>query len=294
MKPLMVLINPVAGKGSFRNSLAEVLEALYRGGYLPTLYFTNAPGNAVELISHDCADYEAVICIGGDGTLSEVISGLMLSETRPPLGYIPMGTANDVAATLNLPKKPVLAVERFLSGAEMPFDVGSFGGDSYFTYIAAFGAFTGVSYETPQDVKHALGQLAYLLEGMRHITRINYHRVSIEYDEGTILDDLIFGAVTNSTSIAGLVKLDEDIVELGDGLFEVILIKNPKDIFDMNNIVGDILSRKYQSQFVQVLHSRKVRFLFDSPAAWTKDGENGGLHRDITLENHRSAIRILA
>ena len=289
MKKMLLLINPISGRGGFRGSLAAVLETFSASDYLPTVFFTNSIGNATQIVKEHAKDYDIVVCQGGDGTLSEVISGLTQIPDAPPLGYIPMGTTNDVASSLELPiSKPVRAAERIVNGSPMPFDVGSFGDSAYFAYIAAFGAFTDVSYETPQNIKHTLGHMAYMLEGMRSLTRLSPVVATVVYDDGIITDEFVFGGVTNSTSIAGIFKLNRDVVELGDGLFEVILIKNPQSLADMNDIVGGILS-----QNIIVLHSSAVRFRFDTPAAWTRDGENGGEFRDLKLVNHHAAIRFI-
>lgn len=289
----MMLINPTAGRGGFRNGFGDVIETLCTGGYRPTIYMTRQQKDAEYLVGAFGATYDAILCMGGDGTLSEVISGIMSLPNSPPLGYIPMGTANDVATTLHIPKNPKKAAERILTGIPQPFDVGSFNDASYFTYIAAFGAFTEVSYATPQDIKHNIGHLAYILEGMRHLSNLTFEHVTVEYDEGSIEDDFIFGAVTNSTSIAGLIKLNNNIVELGDGLFEVILIHKPRSLLDLNNIIGDILSKNYTSNLVTCFHSKKIAFQFEHEVAWTRDGENGGKHSQVVLENHHAAVNFI-
>ena len=172
-KKLMLIVNPAAGRGSYKNNFAEALRELDRGGYTVTVFFTSGRGDAIEIAAANASEYDTVACIGGDGTLSEVITGLMRCDVRPPLGYFPMGTANDVATTLGLPKNDCLAAaKRLVSGEAHPFDVGGFGDDAYFAYIAAFGAFTEVSYETPQEQKKALGHLAYVLQGARQLTKI--------------------------------------------------------------------------------------------------------------------------
>ena len=177
-------------------------------------------------------------------------------------------------------------MQTILHGRPVPYDVGRFGQEEYFSYIAAFGAFTEVSYETPQDVKHALGHLAYLLQGMAQLPRLSHHMTRVEHDGGVLELDLCFGGVTNSTSVAGLVRLSESAVKLGDGKFEVILVRNPADISDMTNIVSSILSKSYDNAHVTVLQSQKVRFTFQESVAWTRDGEAGGLHQDLTLTQH--------
>lgn len=292
-KNILLLINPKAGKGSFRGHLGDVMETFGNARYIPTVFFTKGKHDATRIVAAHGADYELVVCLGGDGTLSEVVAGLMALENPPPLGYIPMGTANDVATTLALPRSPALAAWAIVKGRPMPIDVGCFGDDGFFTYIAAFGAFTEVSYETPQDTKQALGHLAYIMEGVARLPKISPHRARVEYDGGVIEDEFIFGGVTNSTSIAGLVKLDDTLVSLSDGLFELILVRNPKNLIDMNKIVGDIVWRNYENGQITVLHSKKARFIMDEPVAWTRDGESGGLYREITFDNRPSALQII-
>jgi diacylglycerol kinase (ATP) len=292
-KRLMLLINPAAGKGGFRTGLAEVLETFHRGEYLTTVYFTTAAGTAPGIVRENAGNYDLVVCIGGDGTLSEVITGLMSVPNPPPIGYIPMGTANDVATTLRLSRSAPEAARQILTGRPIPFDVGVFGTKQYFTYIAAFGAFTEVSYETPQQQKQAFGQLAYIFEGMARLPKLSHYVATVEYDGGIVAGNFIFGGVTNSTSVAGMVRLDDNIVDLGDGMFEVILVRNPKNVLDMNQIVSAVLSKKYDSQHVLMLKSRRVHFTFREPVAWTRDGESGGLHTDVLIENRRAAVRII-
>jgi diacylglycerol kinase (ATP) len=293
-KRLMLIINPAAGRGGYKTGLAEVLEVFYKGGYVPSVYYTDGPGNAAELIRNEASNYDVVACIGGDGTLSEVISGCMAIKTPPILGYIPMGTANDIASTLKLSRNPTEAAKRIVYGDPMLLDVGLFGNSDYFTYIAAFGAFTEVSYKTPQETKQALGHLAYLLEGMASLPKIDHYFTRVEYDRGVIEGDFVFGGVTNSTSVAGLVKLNGNVVDLGDGLFEVLLIKNPINMKSLNGIISDVLKQNYSGEYVTMFKSKKVRFLFDTSVAWTRDGENGGVHTEVVIENIPSAVRIIA
>ena len=204
MKKLLFIVNPMAGKSAYRNNFGEALLTLHEGGYIPTVRFTARRGDAAEIARTCARDYDLVCCLGGDGTLSEVMAGLVSSPVpRPPIGYIPLGTANDVATTLDLPKNNILAaVDRIIYGHPMDFDVGTFGEDT-FTYVAAFGAFTDVSYETPQQEKQALGHFAYVLEGMMRLPKITQYHAKVEYDRGVIEDDFLFGGVMNSTPWRG-------------------------------------------------------------------------------------------
>ncbi len=293
MKKLMLVINPAAGRGGDKNTLPEALHTLDRGGYRTTLFFTSDRGDATELVRWNGSAFDAVACIGGDGTLSEVIAGLMALEKPPMLGYFPMGTANDVATTLGLPKNDCLAAaQRLLSGTPHPFDVGGFG-EQYFAYIAAFGAFTEVSYSTPQDQKKALGHLAYVLQGAASLGRIESYHAVVEYDGGVIEDNFVYGSLSNSTSVAGIVRLKEEMVSLGDGWSELVLVKDPKTVVDFGEIVENVLSQRYDSDKLLILHTKKASFHFDKPVPWTRDGEDGGAHRDVTLCNYEAPIEFI-
>ncbi len=290
---LMLIINPAAGRGAYKINLGDALQILDQGGCRTTLYYTSDRGHATEYVAQYGADYDVVACIGGDGTLSEVIAGLMQLERKPRLGYIPMGTANDVATTLNLPKNDtVAAARRILSGTPHPYDVGGFG-DKYFAYIAAFGAFTDVSYATPQDQKKALGHLAYVLQGMASLSKLETYHTVVEYDEGVIEEDLVYGSLSNSTSVGGVVRFTDEMVGLGDGMSELVLVKDPKTVDGFGDLVGSILSQTYDSDKLIILHTKKAKFTFDRPVPWTRDGEAGGEHQVVELCNYEAPIEFI-
>ena len=296
MKKLLVIVNPVAGRGMYRQGLGEALHILYSAGYTPTVVFTTRSGEAVDLASGLGAGYDALCCLGGDGTLSDVVTGLMSlpEESRPPLGYFPLGTANDVATTLRLPKNdPPAAARRMVESSPRPWDLGDMGGGRYFTYVAAFGAFTDVSYETSQQSKQALGHLAYLLEGMNRLPHLPHYAARVEFDGRVEEGDFIFGGVTNSTSVAGLVKLDQDLVSLDDGLFEVSLVRFPENLADMNKLMGEAAARNYNGEMFSIRRASTVTFTFAEPVPFTRDGEPGGSHVSITIRNRRAALRLL-
>lgn len=293
-KRMMLIINPMAGRSGYKNGFGEVMNILDSGGYLTTVYFTQGRGDATLMAAQHAAEYDTVACIGGDGTLSEVVSGLMQVPNPPPLGYIPMGTTNDVALTLGLPKNATDAALRIVTGTPTAFDVGSFGDKSFFTYVAAFGAFTAVSYETPQNEKQALGHLAYVLEAMSRLNSIDHYCAHVEYDGGTVDGDFIFGGVSNSTSVAGMVRLRKDLVSLGDGLFETLLIRRPKQFGDLSRIITGVLNQYYDNENVILVQSKNLRFTFQEPVAWTRDGEAGGVTTDVRLSNNHAAIHIIA
>ena len=293
-RSLMLIINPMAGRGSYRISFGDATHVLAEGGYRTTLFFTARRGDATRFAAQYAAEYDVVACIGGDGTLSEVLTGLMTLDNPPPIGYFPMGTANDVATTLALPKNdPVAAAKRILTGTLHPFDVGGFGEKDYFAYIAAFGAFTEVSYATPQDQKKMLGHLAYVLQGMQQLPKIEPIHTVVEYDGGVLEGNFLYGSVSNSTSVAGIVRLPDTMVSLGDGLNELVLVRDPGTVANFAELVSAVLSERFDSEKLIILHTKKARFRFDYPVAWTRDGEAGGEYRDIMIRNIPCPVKLI-
>ncbi len=291
---LMLIINPAAGRGAYKLNIGDALQTLDEGGFRTTLYFTADRGHATEYAAAYGSQYDVVACIGGDGTLSEVIAGLMQLEHKPRLAYIPMGTANDVATTLNLPKNDTVgAARRILAGTPHPYDVGGFGEKDYFAYIAAFGAFTDVSYATPQDQKKALGHFAYVLQGMASLGKIVPVHTVVEYDEGVIEGDFLYGSLSNSTSVGGMVHFTEEMVGLGDGMSELVLVKDPITVDGYGDLVGSILSQTYESDKLVILHTKKAKFTFDRPVPWTRDGEAGGEWQSVELRNFHAPIEFI-
>lgn len=293
-KRMMLIINPMAGRSGYKTGFGEVMNILDSGGYLTTVYFTQGRGDATVFAAQHAAEYDTVACIGGDGTLSEVIAGLMRVPSPPPLGYIPMGTANDVATTLGLPKNDTIgAALRLVRGSAHPYDVGGFGADEYFAYIAAFGAFTEVSYATPQDMKKRLGHLAYVLQGMAALPKLESYNTRVEYDGGVVEAPLVYGSMSNSTSVAGIVKLREEMVCLGDGMSELVLVKDPGSIEGFSEIVTSVLSQRYDSNKLIILHTTRAKFTFEKPVAWTRDGEAGGEYAEVELKNYAAPIELI-
>ena len=293
-KKLMLIVNPAAGRSGYKNNFAEAMRELDRGGYRVTLYFTSRRGEAAEIAASHEGEYDYAVCIGGDGTLSEMLGGLMRLEKRPYVGYIPMGTANDVATTIDLPKNDCLAaVRKFMRGTPHPFDLGGFGDDEYFAYIAAFGAFTEVSYATPQTQKKALGHLAYVLQGMASLPHIESVQTRVEYDGGVVEGRLLYGSMSNSTSVAGIVRLPHEMVCLGDGVSELVLVREPEYITGFGEIVDSVLSQRFDSKDLVILHTRKAKFTFEKPVAWTRDGESGGEVTEIELVNYEAPIQMV-
>ena len=293
-RKLLLIVNPAAGRGAYKNGFGDAMRVLAEGGIQTTLAFTAARGDATRFAAENAGAYDIVACIGGDGTLSEVLAGLMQLDNPPPVGYFPMGTANDVATTLGLPKNdPLAAARRILTGTPHPFDVGGFGEKDYFAYIAAFGAFTEVSYATPQDQKKMLGHLAYVLQGMQQLPKIEPIHTVVEYDGGVFEGNLLYGSVSNSTSVAGIVRLPEAMVSLGDGVSELVLVRDPGNVASFAELVSSVLSERFDSEKLLILHTKKASFHFDTPIAWTRDGEAGGAYTDIEVRNIQCPVKLI-
>ena len=293
-KKLMLIINPAAGRGDYRINLPEALQLLDQGGYRTTLFFTAGRGDATAMAAAHGAEYDTVACVGGDGTLSEVLAGLMRLDSPPPVGYFPMGTTNDVATTLDLPKNDTLAAaRRLLAGTPHPFDVGGFGDDEYFAYIAAFGAFTEVSYATPQTQKKALGHLAYVLQGMATLPKIEAVSARVEYDGGAVEGRFLYGSMSNSTSVAGILRLKEEMVSLGDGQSELVLVREPQSLDGFGAILSSAITQTFDCPDLLILHTTKAKFSFDKPVPWTRDGEDGGSHSELELRNYHAPVELI-
>ncbi|MDO4499738.1 MAG: diacylglycerol kinase family lipid kinase [Erysipelotrichaceae bacterium] len=293
MKTLFIY-NPNAGKMQIKNYLYDILNIFAKAEYDLTVVPTRKSGEATIYIKKNCHKYDLIICSGGDGTLNEVTSGLMYSknEKLPLLGYIPAGSTNDFASSLKIPKNMIEAAEFVVKGKANSFDIGKFN-RRHFIYIAAFGAFTRVSYATPQDIKNILGHLAYLIEGIKSISDIKSHHLKIHSKEYSGEGDFIYGMVTNTYSVGGVYQLDRKKVKLDDGLFEVLLVKMPKDLLELNEINRYFLGLTKKSDVVLSFTTNEIHFEADGDLAWTLDGEYGGNPNKVTIKNINKAIEII-
>ena len=303
---MMLIINPHSGRGLSKTALGTIVSKLCDADYGVTVYFSHEL-TPYELTREHARNHDLIVCVGGDGTLSGVISGLLSVNANIPVGFIPAGTANDVAITLALSKDPSIAAKKILEGKPEAIDIGKFIGgkgsnkkrsgavdsERFFTYIAAFGAFTEVSYSTPQSSKRALGHFAYVLGGLADMAAIKPRRTIVEYDGKTIEGDFIFGGVTNSTSMAGVVKLNPERVDLSDGEFEVILVKQPIVLADFFDILQSLTMQTYDGDNVNMLHASNIRFIFEEDVPWTVDGEDGGVHKKVEIINCHKAVEIV-
>lgn len=291
-KKMLFIYNPLSGKAQVHSKLAEILDIFTKAGYLVTCYPTQNAGDCYKMIAELASKYDIIVTSGGDGTLSESIKGLMYLEDKRLLGYIPAGTTNDFAYTLGIPKGLTEAAKTVVEGIPFEYDIGQFNNE-YYTYIAAFGAFTNVSYETPQRSKNIFGHMAYIMEGIKQITALESYVMTVEHDGESITDEFILGMVTNTVSIGGFRQLTDMGVILDDGLFEVILIKVPQSMIELQNTITCAMKQDLNPKYFYSFKSRKVTFKCDNEVSWTLDGENGGKHKEVIIRNKMRAVSII-
>mgnify|MGYP002510481296 CR=1 FL=1 len=294
-KKLLFVYNPKAGKAQIRNKLADILDIFAKEGYESTVVPTQKRGDARKIVASRHDGYELVVCSGGDGTLDEVVTGMIQSGFRTSIGYIPAGSTNDFGGSISLPKNMVRAAQTAVTGRDFQCDIGSFRhGDEedVFVYIAAFGLFTDVSYETGQEMKNVLGHMAYLLEGMKRLSSIRSFPMKVSWDGNELEDDFIFGMITNSFSVGGFKNITGKHVKLDDGLFEVTLIRRPRNPIELNNIMVSLLNRDIDTGAMYCFRTAKLQLESSEPVAWTRDGENGGSHTKVEIQNVCKGIDI--
>jgi YegS/Rv2252/BmrU family lipid kinase len=296
-KRMLVVRNPKAGSFLSQNTFLEAAGVIFKDeSFNVYVYTTTGRGDATRIAREEGPGVDRIVAFGGDGTLSEVINGVMHlpAKDRPELGYIPAGTTNDFASGVGLSRNIVKAAQTVLTGIPEPLDVGRFGEERYFSYVASFGSFTKASYSASQDLKNALGYAAYLLEGLRCLIDIRSIPLVVTADGTIYEDEFIFGAVSNAMSVGGMLKYAYEQVNLSDGLFEVLMIRTPKNLSEIQTLLTDVANRNFvESPHILYQKARKVSIRSDSPLAWTVDGESGGETTEVTLVNHKRAINIL-
>ena len=291
-KKMLLILNPRSGKMAGKRQLADVVEAFCREGYVPTVFVTTEPGQAAQLSATYGGKMALVVCMGGDGTFNEVVSGLLSAGHTVPIGYIPCGSTNDFAGSIGLKKTIPDATRAILEGEPHTYDVGLFG-DRHFSYIASFGAFTHASYATPQDAKNALGHLAYVLEGIKEISKLRPWHVRVELEGQVLEDDYIFGAISNSTSVGGILTLSSEAVDMNDGLLELMLIKHPKNLADLNECVVALAEQRYDSPSITFCSASRITVTAEPEMEWSLDGERGAGQEQVEIRNLRDAIRVI-
>ena len=289
-KKLLFIVNPKAGMGKIRQSILGITDIFTRHGYEVLLHPTQSAGDAIEKTIEYADQMDLIVCSGGDGTLDEVVTGLMLKESKTPIGYIPAGSTNDFANSLFMPKDPLLLAENIMQENIYRCDVGRFNNKT-FAYVAAFGLFTDVSYNTPQDMKNILGHLAYVREGARKLFDIRSYPLRVRADDIEIEGDFIYGMVTNSRSVGGFKTLTHN-VDMDDGLFEVTLIEMPKNPLELQQIVTALMMAEDNIDLIHSFKTGRITFEAEELIPWTLDGEYGGSYRLAEVENRHQALSL--
>ena len=291
-KKLLFVFNPHSGKANIKKYILEIIDIFVKNKYNVTVYPSQGTKDIYNKVLNDAKDYNIVVCSGGDGTLNETVNALMQLENQPLLGYIPSGTTNDFAYSVGIIGTMADAAKTVVDGIPFACDIGSFNG-SYFSYVAAFGAFTEVTYKTPQQKKNTFGHLAYVIEGIKHMPNIKPYHIKLSYNDTVIEDDFILGIISNSISIGGYRKFNEMGIILDDGLFEVTLVRPTKNPFDLQNIITSVLTQKFDSPYLCAFKTSSVKIESVDKINWTLDGEDGGIHNSCEIINIKQAIKIL-
>ena len=292
-KKMLFVYNPFSGKGLVRSSLSNIIEIFTSSGYDILIHPTQGSLDGTRFVQEKASEFDRIACCGGDGTLDEVVTGMMRSGVSRPIVYLPAGSTNDFAASLGFPKGLIPTASAIAEkGTVFTCDLGRFNAD-YFVYVAAFGLLTEVSYETPQEMKNTLGHTAYLIEAMKRMGTWKSHHMTFTCDEFSGEGEYVYGMITNSDTVGGIKGLAGENVELNDGLFEVTLVQTPQTLMDWQEIITAILMHDSSSKRVVRFRTRRMVIESREPVAWTRDGENGGTHTRVEVENLPGALPIV-
>lgn len=292
MKSMLFIMNPKAGRTTLKDCLVDVLDVFCKNDYAVRTYLTQSPDDAERIVCEEGNQYDVIVCAGGDGTLGNTISGFMNAGLKKPLGYIPCGSTNDYASSLEIPKKAVAAAEMLVKASPFSVDIGSLN-KRHFVYVAAFGVFSDTSYATPQNMKNIFGHAAYVLQGIKSVVNIPTYHMAVDIDGRIVEDDFIFGMVSNSVSIGGFKSIMRKGVEFDDGLFEGILIKKISNPADLTRIVNALLTGDTNEKNMVSFRAKNVKLVSQDVISWTVDGEFGGDYREVEIHIHEKAVDLL-
>lgn len=292
MKQLLLIINPTAGTKKSVKNLAEIISVFNRADFDVHVYITTSKGDAKKAVGKLGTDADLIVCCGGDGTLNETVTGIIDYKLDVPIGYIPAGSTNDFAASLNLSGDVIEAAKQIAGGRATAIDVGKFS-DYWFTYVASFGAFTKTSYTTPQNIKNSLGHVAYLLEGIQELSSIRKVHVRIEIEDEVVEDDYLFGAICNSTRVGGVLTLNPEIVDMSDGKFEVLLVRAPRDLVELHECIVALKKQEYNCGMITFRSAKSIKVYTDSEMYWSLDGEKASADKEVEITNLNKRIEIV-
>ena len=292
MKKMLFIMNPFAGTRKANRYLADIMTLFSQADYIVITHMTGGPGEGMDVVRQWASQVDLVVCCGGDGTLNETINGVLDSGVQVPIGYIPAGSTNDFAASLGLPTDIMKAAQAIVEGQPRRYDVGRFG-HRYFSYVASFGIFSKASYSTPQSVKNALGHTAYVLSGIQELSQLRTTHMRLELDDEVIEDDFLFGAISNSTSVGGILTLDSKLVDMQDGKFELLLVRRPRDLMELSECIQALQSHKYNCKVITFRSASHVRADSSQLLSWTLDGEREDADGAVEIQNVHHAISLI-
>lgn len=292
MKKMLFIVNPKAGRTTLKNCLIDVIDIFCKKDYEVRIYLTQGVGDAARVVKEEGENYDVIVCAGGDGTLGNTVTGFMECGLNRPLGYIPCGSTNDYARSLEIPKEAIEAAEQLVAAAPFSVDVGE-QNKNYFVYVAAFGIFSDTSYATPQNMKNILGHAAYVLQGMKSLVNVPTYNLKIEFNNQTYTGEFMFGMISNSVSVGGYKSLTSHGVEFDDGLFEGVLIRKIQNFADLQRIINSLLLGNTNETNMVAFRTNRVVIESEEPIAWTLDGEYGGEYTRSEISVHRRAIALL-
>ena len=292
MKKMLFIVNPKAGRTTLKNCLIDVIDIFCKKDYEVRIYLTQGVGDAARVVKEEGENYDVIVCAGGDGTLGNTVTGFMECGLNRPLGYIPCGSTNDYARSLEIPKEAIEAAEQLVAAAHFSVDVGELN-KNYFVYVAAFGIFSDTSYATPQNMKNILGHAAYVLQGMKSLVNVPTYNLKIEFNNQTYTGEFMFGMISNSVSVGGYKSLTSHGVEFDDGLFEGVLIRKIQNFADLQRIINSLLLGNTNETNMVAFRTNRVVIESEEPIAWTLDGEYGGEYTRSEISVHRRAIALL-
>ena len=292
MKEMLFIVNPKAGRTTLKNCLVDVIDIFCKNDFNVRVYITQGVGDASRVVEEEGDRYDLIVCAGGDGTLGNTVAGFMESGLRKPLGYIPCGTTNDYAKSLEIPKESIEAAERIVKALPFSVDIGDMNGN-YFVYVAAFGIFSDTSYATPQNMKNILGHAAYVLQGIKSLVNVPTYNLKIEFDGQVYTGEFIYGMISNSVSIGGYRSIASKGVEFDDGLFEVVLVRKIQTPADLQRIINALLLGDTNEKNMLAFRANHIIIESDTPIAWSLDGEYGGDTTNAEISIHNKAVDLL-
>ena len=289
----MTIINPTSGKGNIANYANEIKHNLEKQNMEVNMQLTKKGYNAKKIILDNIEGQDLILICGGDGTFNEAVSAIMETGVQISIAYIPLGTTNDLARSLNMPIKDISITKKLLESKAKVLDIGKFNEDRYFTYIAAFGVMTDVAYKTSQKAKNKYGKIAYYMKAIKELIKIPTYKVKIKFDEEEIEGDFIYGGISNSMSIAGFKWFNEEDIDLSDGKFEAIFIIKQKKLSGYIRLINDFRHKDYMvnRDFVYFKASN-IQIQTENNVAWTIDGEYAGDLNFVEIENINKAIEL--